>query len=78
MRVLRRKFRDSLFYVLFFYVSYVANLCGSPDKHEYSIIFSFSLRYIVVMQWTDKIRQVKIMLCVAAIVLAVLSLVVSH
>ena len=30
------------------------------------------------MQWTDKIRQVKIMLFVAAIVLAVLSLVVSH
>lgn len=30
------------------------------------------------MQWTDKIRQVKIMLFGAAIVLAVLSLVVSH
>ena len=30
------------------------------------------------MQWTDKIRQVKIMLFVVAIVLAVLSLVVSH
>ena len=30
------------------------------------------------MQWTDKIRQVKIVLLVAAIVLAVLSLVVSH
>lgn len=30
------------------------------------------------MQWTDRIRQVKIVLFVAAIVLAVLSLVVSH
>ncbi len=30
------------------------------------------------MQWTDRIRQVKILLVVAAVVIAVLSLVVSH
>lgn len=36
------------------------------------------LRYLNVMQWTDRIRQVKILLVVAAIVIAVASLVVSH
>ena len=30
------------------------------------------------MQWTDRIRQVKIFLVVAAIIIAVASLVVSH
>lgn len=36
------------------------------------------LRFIHVMQWTDRIRQVKILLVVAAILIAVASLVVSH
>lgn len=36
------------------------------------------LRYLNVMQWTDRIRQVKILLVVAAIIIAVASLVVSH
>lgn len=36
-----------------------------------------SLRYIV-MQWTDQIRRVKIFLVLAAIVIAVASLIVSH
>ena len=39
------------------------------EKHE---------KRIYIMQWTDRIRQVKIVLFVGAIVLAVLSLVVSH
>ena len=30
------------------------------------------------MQWTDRIRQVKIILVVAAVVIAVASLVISH
>ena len=30
------------------------------------------------MQWTDRIRQVKLILVVAAILIAVVSLVVSH
>lgn len=47
-------------------------------------IFSFSLYFfliycvIVNMKWTDRIRQVKIFLVVAAILIAVVSLVVSH
>ena len=39
------------------------------EKHE---------KRLYIMQWTDRIRQVKIVLFVGAIVLAVLSLVVSH
>ena len=39
------------------------------EKHE---------KRIYIMQWTDRIRQVKIVLFVGAIALAVLSLVVSH
>ena len=35
-------------------------------------------RFICSMQWTDKIRQVKIVLVVAAVLIAVVSLVVSH
>lgn len=47
------------------------------------LLFSYAinpvrLRYLNVMQWTDRIRQVKILLVVAAIVIAVASLVVSH
>ena len=42
------------------------------------IIISFSLRYLSVMQWTDRIRQVKIALVLAAMIIAVGSLVVSH
>ena len=30
------------------------------------------------MQWTDRIRQVKVFLVVAAVLIAVVSLVVSH
>ena len=30
------------------------------------------------MQWTDRIRQVKILLVIAAVVIAVVSLLVSH
>jgi len=36
------------------------------------------LRYYYCMQWTDRIRQVKILLVVAAILIAVASLLVSH
>ena len=36
------------------------------------------IRSIFSMQWTDKIRQVKIILVVAAVLIAVVSLVVSH
>lgn len=47
------------------------------------LLFSYAinpvrLRYLNVMQWTDRIRQVKILLVVAAIIIAVASLVVSH
>ncbi len=42
------------------------------------IIISISLRYLSVMQWTDRIRQVKIALVLAAMIIAVGSLVVSH
>ena len=36
------------------------------------------MRYMIVMQWTDRIRQVKILLVVAAVMIAVASLLVSH
>ena len=36
------------------------------------------MRYFISMQWTDRIRQVKIVLVVAAVVIAVASLLVSH
>ena len=36
------------------------------------------LRYGLYMQWTDRIRQVKIILVVTAVLIAVVSLVVSH
>ena len=42
---------------------------------------AFSLNcttFVVVMQWTDRIRQVKIVLVVSAIIIAVASLMVSH
>ena len=41
-------------------------------------ISSRLFRYYIVMQWTDRIRQVKIILVVAAIIIAVASLLVSH
>ena len=42
----------------------------------YNIFKAFSLLYC--MQWTDRIRQVKIILVVAAVVIAVASLLISH
>ena len=36
------------------------------------------LRYGLYMKWTDRIRQVKIVLVVMAVLIAVVSLVVSH
>ena len=36
------------------------------------------MRFIKAMQWTDRIRQVRILLVVAAVVIAVVSLLVSH
>lgn len=36
------------------------------------------MRYIHIMQWTDRIRQVKIILVIAAVVIAVVSLIVSN
>jgi two-component system, sporulation sensor kinase D len=45
---------------------------------ELYTISSHSLRFIICMQWTDRIRQVKILLVIMAVVIAVASLVVSH
>ncbi len=42
------------------------------------VLVSMQLHLCLDMQWTDKIRQVKIFLVLAAIIIAVLSLVVSH
>lgn len=41
-------------------------------------IYKDVFRYIYVMQWTDRIRQVKILLVLAAIIIAVVSLMVSN
>ena len=41
-------------------------------------IYSVFARFSYVMQWTDRIRQVKIFLVLAAVIIAVASLVVSH
>ena len=41
-------------------------------------IIRLELRYFIVMQWTDRIRQVKIFLVISAIIIAGLSLLVSH
>ena len=44
-------------------------LAGVVEKHE---------KRLYIMQWTDRIRQVKILLVSAAVIIAVASLVVSH
>lgn len=56
-------------------------LCSLPSgraREGLLIIISISLRYLSVMQWTDRIRQVKIALVITAMLIAVVSLVVSH
>ncbi len=50
--------------------------CGRVGGRLLLIFKAFSLLYC--MQWTDRIRQVKIILVVAAIIIAVASLLVSH
>ena len=50
---------------------------GSFFDKQNKIMWGF-FRYHIVMQWTDRIRQVKLFLVVAAVVLAVASLFVSH
>ncbi len=44
----------------------------------HSTIIPVRLRLITVMRWTDRIRQVKMFLVIAAVIIAVVSLVVSH
>ena len=43
-----------------------------------SLAIPFPLLRYLDMQWTDRIRQVKVFLVVAAVLIAVVSLVVSH
>ena len=50
---------------------------GNLSFGKAQFICGFSV-YMGTMQWTDRIRQVKIILVVAAIVIAVVSLLVSH
>ena len=56
----------------------------SNDTRGFFFITSVFTQYIFIysvimyMQWTDRIRQVKIILVAAAMIIAVVSLVVSH
>lgn len=53
------------------------NVLNTQNPDVDTIIF-FLQRYIFTMQWTDRIRQVKIFLVLAAVIIAVTSLVISN
>lgn len=51
---------------------------GILEGNIHSLAIPFPLLRYLDMQWTDRIRQVKVFLVVAAVLIAVVSLVVSH